>query len=154
MWHIHGLWNIYIDVKELSELWKKISGAYRVDVRKVKSPKGAVNYLFKYIFKSAFNDDEKKFLYENDKRKFSYSRSLFNKSNTANPYTCEVGITFSVPELKEKLYEIVSTTVFSIDEFDGAEYPYFDELIRDIFYFYYIEHPPDLFDTRFGSIAL
>jgi hypothetical protein len=133
MWHIHGLWNIFIDIKELSELWKKYSGAYRVDVRKVKNPKGAVNYLFKYIFKSAFNDDEKRLLFENDKRKFSYSRALFHKSRDENPYTSDMGVNYSVSELKEELVKMVRYSDYSIDDFDGSEYPYFEDLIKNAF---------------------
>ena len=133
MWHIHGLWNIFIDVKELSKLWQKYSGAYRVDVRKVKNPKGAVNYLFKYIFKSSYNDDEKRLLFENDKRKFSYSRALFSKVNNENPYTTDMGIDYSVPELKEELVKMVRHTDYGIDDFDGSEYPYFEDLIFNAF---------------------
>jgi hypothetical protein len=150
MWHIHGLWNIFIDIKELSEMWEKYSGAYRCDVRKIYTPKGAINYLFKYIFKSAYNEDEKRFLFECDKRKFSYSRELFSKVKTENPYSADLGIDYSVPELQDKLYEIISNSDHCIDDFAGDEYPYFSDLIENLFHIYYNEHPPNLFhsDTR------
>jgi len=145
MWHIHGIWNIYIDVKELSRMWEKYSNAYRVDVRKIRSAKGAVNYLFKYIFKSAYNDDEKRIIYESDKRKFSYSRAFFNKNKSFNPYTSDLGTDYSVPELKEKLFDLVRNTSHSFDDFDGAEYPYFDSLLEAIFYEVYNKGEPSLF---------
>lgn len=145
MWHYHGLWNIYIDVKELSEIWENISGAYRVNLQTVRSPRGAINYIFKYCFKSIFNSEELRILYECDKRKFSTSSGLLNRGKTQNPYTCELSVSYSVDEIKEKLYNLILTSDSSVDDFCGPDYPYFEDLIFNLFHRYYEEHPPNLF---------
>ena len=145
MWHIHGLWNIYIDIKILSKMWQDISGAYRCDVQKIKSPKGAINYVFKYCYKSVTNSVERETLYENDKRKFTTSSRLFDKCDNSHPYTCEVGISYTVEEIKQALYNIILNSECTIDDFCGDHYPYFDDLIYNLFEKFIQEHPPNLF---------
>lgn len=146
MWHYHGLWNIYIDIKELSSIWEKYSGAYRCYLEKVRSPHGAINYIFKYCFKSIFNDTERRIIYECDKRKFTTSVGLLNRCKVENPYTCELGITYNVEELKEKLHSIISTIECTVDDFSGTDYPYFDDLIENLFYSILVDKPPNLFE--------
>ena len=153
MWHIHGLWNIYIDIKLLSEYWEQISGAYRCYLEKVRRPAGAISYIFKYCFKSIFNEQERRTIYEADKKKFTTSRGLLSKNKTNNPYTCEPRVSYDVEQLKEKLYEIVSTGDDSINDFHSTDYPYFDDLMFNIFHKFYDEHPQTLFDCRLASLG-
>ena len=153
MWHIHGLWNQYIDIKELSNIWEKISGAYRVHLSAVRSPNKALNYIFKYCFKSIFNDEERRELYEADKRKFSTSKGLLSAADNKSPYTADFGIQYSVDSLKEELYNIIAHSNFSIDDFISLDYPYFDDLTFNLFSKFYEHHPPDLFDSRIESLG-
>lgn len=148
MWHIHGLWNIYIDIKLLSEYWSSISGAYRCYLEKVRKPKGAVNYIFKYCFKSLFNETERRTIYEADKRKFTTSRGLLTKDKSENPYTCEPRTSYNITELKEKLYEIVSGGDDCINDFHSDDYPYFEDLIFNLFHKFYNKGDPDLFNEN------
>lgn len=145
MWHYHGLWNIYIDIETLSNYWQEISGAYRVYLEKVRKPLGAVNYIFKYCFKSVTNDRERRILYECDKRKFTTSRGLLDKRNNENPYSAELGVSYNVEEIKEKLYSIILTSDCTVDDFSCHNYPYFEDLILNLFHHYAEEHPPNLF---------
>ena len=95
--HVHGLWNKYIDQKELSKMWFKITGdSYRAPVEKIKSKEDAVAYLYKYLSKDLqfYNDEiehandlfgtEKinnaKLFYELAKRRYSASRNFFKKA--------------------------------------------------------------------------
>lgn len=146
MWHYHGIWNIRIDVKVLSAKWQEISGAYRVWLEKVRSPRAAVNYTFKYIYKSTFNPKERELLYNSDKRKFSYSKGLLNKDCPENPYTCDIGVQYSVEELKKELHNIIFNSQLSFNDFASNDYPYFEDLIYNIFYDLYNNSPPDLFN--------
>lgn len=146
MWHIHGLWNIYIDIKLLSKYWTEISGAYRCYVEKVRKPKGALNYIFKYCFKSVFNDDERRIIYETDKRKFTTSRGLLTKNKIDNPYTCEPTISYDIEQLKQELYKIISSGDDTINDFYSTEYPYFEDLIYNLFYQHYNKGTPQLFN--------
>lgn len=147
MWHIHGIFNVYLPLKELSTLWTEASGSYRCWISQVRNPRSAIRYIFKYCFKSASNRKELQMLYENDKRKFSYSKGLLAKDATINPYTCEFASSYSVHELKEKLFEIIRDTRFAINDFFSTEYPYFQDLILNLFEKFYYEHPPGLFST-------
>jgi len=132
MWHIHGLWNIYIPLKRLSSYWKSISGAYRCNLQKVWFPDGAIGYIFKYCFKSTSNHSEKEMLYNADKRKFSCSKYLLSPSNNNNPYTSESRDTYSASELKEKLIDIIRCSKCWLSDFSHHNYPYFDDLIRNV----------------------
>lgn len=145
MWHIHGLWNQYIEIKELSKMWEEISGAYRCHVSTVRSPNRALNYILKYCFKSIFNESERQTLYENDKRKFSCSKGLLSKNSDKSPYTAEYGVQYSVESIKEELYHIISTSEFTVDDFSSNEYPYFNDLIYNLFHKWVNDHPPHLF---------
>jgi hypothetical protein len=154
MWHIHGLWNIYLDLKTLSSIWQAISGAYRCNLQKIRNPRGAVNYVFKYCYKSVTNSIERQTLYENDKRKFTTSARLFDKHTNSSAYTCEIGISYSVEEIKEKLYSIILSSECTVDDFSGDAYPYFDDLIYNLFHKFVNDHPPNLFEqTRLASLA-
>jgi hypothetical protein len=148
MWHYHGLWNIYIDIRELSEIWEKYSSACVVYLEKVRKPIGAINYIFKYCYKSIFNSDELRTLYECDKKKFTTSRGLLNQCKIENPYTCELGTTYDVSELKKKLYDIVVHSQYTVNDFYSIEYPYFEDLIFNLFYELLNEHPPNLFEQN------
>jgi hypothetical protein len=145
MWHYHGLWNIFVPIKELSSLWSSISGAYRVWLSQVRSPRSAVNYIFKYCFKSINNETERRTLYETDKRKFSSSRGFLSRYKNKNPYTSDYGVTYNVEELKAELYNIVSHSDISIDDFSSVDYPYFDDLLINLYNKWAEEHPPNLF---------
>jgi hypothetical protein len=145
MWHYHGLWNVYIDIKTLSSYWQEISGAYRVHLEAVRNPKGAVNYIFKYCFKSIHNESERRTLYECDKKKFTTSRGLLSKNIDSNPYTCDLGTQYNTSEIKEELYNIIANSDFNVDDFSAVNYPYFEDLIFNIFHDIYCNSPPDLF---------
>lgn len=91
MVHIHGIWNKYIPVVKLSNMWKSITkDSYRVDLQRIESKKDVVNYLYKYLTKNAagtltetpgfWNMDKKNtaaIFYENKKRRYSASRNFF-----------------------------------------------------------------------------
>ena len=145
MWHIHGLWNIYIPIRELSYEWARISGAYRVYLSQVRRPLSAINYIFKYCFKSIHNDDERRTLYEQDKRKFSSSKGLLVKNKNSNPYVAEFGVEYGTDELKTELYNIIRNSRYSVDDFGSVDYPYFDDLVLNLFHKFTNEHPPNLF---------
>lgn len=107
MVHIHGVWNKYIPIVELSDIWKKITGdSYRADLKRIKSTGDVVNYLYKYLTKdvSKFNDPSPGFwnmdrknsaaiFYENRKRRYQSSRKFFKgsvkKTGDFVPYYCE-----------------------------------------------------------------
>jgi len=98
MVHIHGLWNKFITVKELSAIWQKITGdSYRVNLQKIESVgnrNDVVNYLKKYLVKNVaafnnqldntfFNLDKRNtaaIFYENKKRRYQSSRNFFSKA--------------------------------------------------------------------------
>lgn len=144
-WHYHGLWNIYIEFNELVKLWKEISGAHRVWLSQVRRPLSAVNYIFKYCFKSISNPRERELLFTNDKRKFSNSKGLLSRHQNKNPYTSEYGITYGVDDLKNELYLLIHNSNFTVDDFTSLDYPYFEDLILNLFDKYAEEHPPNLF---------
>lgn len=154
MWHYHGLWNIYIDIKLLSKYWEKISGAYRCNLQTVRNPQGAVNYIFKYCFKSVFNEPERRALYECDKKKFTTSRGLLAPSENNSPYTAEYGVSYDVEELKEELYKIVSNSDYTIDDFYSDSYPYFEDLIFSLYEKWNEDHPPNLFSITERYLCL
>jgi len=141
-WHYHGLWNIFIDFNELVKFWKEISGAHRVWLKAVYNPKSAINYIFKYCFKSVNNGRELRQLYEGDKRKFSCSKGLLSKNKAFNPYTTEYGVDYSTEELKVELYTLIHNTSLSVDDFSGSEYPYFEDLILNLYNKLFDDHPP------------
>lgn len=148
MWHYHGLWNIYIEFNELVELWKEISGAHRVWLSQVRKPLQAVRYIFKYCFKSVGNQNELRTLYECDKRKFSSSKGLLTSYSYKNPYTAEYGTTYDVESLKAELYTLIHNSDLSLDDFASLDYPYFEDLIFNLYDKWAEEHPPDLFANR------
>lgn len=154
MWHYHGLWNIYIDIKELSKMWQEISGAYRVWLQKIERPRSAINYIFKYCFKSLTNPRELRTLYECDKRKFSSSKGLLVNNQNKNPYTSEYGITYSRDDLIQELYNIICSSELSVDSFASVDYPYFEDMIFNLYDKWNEEHPPNLFDSpRLASLG-
>lgn len=144
-WHYHGLWNIYIEFAELVKIWKEISGAHRVWLSKVRNTRSAINYIFKYCFKSVTNPNELRALYECDKRKFSSSKGLLSSNKDKNPYTAEYGITYGVEELKNELYNIIHSSDCTVDDFISLDYPYFEDLIFNLFDKLVEDHPPNLF---------
>ena len=153
-WHYHGLWNIFIDVRELSKIWEEISGAYRVWLSQVRKPQSAINYIFKYCFKSVNNKRELELLYENDKRKFSSSKYLLSSDSSKNSYTCEFTTTYNVESLKEELYNIIHNSELTINDFDSVDYPYFEDLMLNLYDKFIDEHPPNLFSPeRLASLA-
>jgi hypothetical protein len=147
-WHYHGLWNIYIEFSQLVEYWKEISGAHRVWLSKVRHPLSAVNYIFKYCFKSLNRPEERRILYETDKRKFSSSKGLLTPHKNPNPYTSEFGTEYSRDELVEKLYFIISNSEYTVTDFHSNDYPYFEDLVLNLFDKLIHEHPPNLFTPQ------
>lgn len=137
MWHIHGLWNIYIPVKDLSVLWKNYSGASIVWIEKLYSPRGAINYIFKYCFKSVDNHTELECLYNTSIKKFTTSRKLFKSKPKKSVYTCNLDEHYSVEELKQKLLKLIKSTHLTIEDFKHRLYPYFEDLLQEIFYSIY-----------------
>ena len=90
MVHLHGIWNKYIDIKLLSNMWFKITGDSWVTLPEaIKSREDAVRYLYKYLTKNCspnyinYNDsdmvDMAELLYESRKRRFQSSRKFFKK---------------------------------------------------------------------------
>lgn len=144
-WHYHGLWNIYIEFVELVKIWKEISGAHRVWLSKVRKPQAAVRYIFKYCFKSINSEIERRLLFENDKRKFSSSKGLLTKNSSKNPYTSEYGVTYGVEELKSELYNLIHNSDLTLDDFNSLDYPYFEDLMLNLYDKWSQEHPPNLF---------
>jgi hypothetical protein len=153
-WHYHGLWNIYIEFNELVKLWEEISGAHRVWLSQVRKPLLAVRYIFKYCFKSVNNRRELEFLYNTDKRKFSSSKGLLTSHKNKSAYTSEYGITYSRDELVQELYTIIHNSELSIDDFASVDYPYFEDLMLNLYDRFANEHPPNLFESeRLASLA-
>lgn len=153
MWHYHGIWNIFIEFNELVKIWKEISGAHRVWLSQVKRPLSAIRYIFKYCFKSIHNQRELELLYNTDKRKFSSSKNLLSSDQNKNPYTSEYGVTYGVEELKEALYTLIHNSELTVDDFNSLDYPYFEDLILNLFHKFVNDHPPTLFETRLASLA-
>lgn len=143
MWHYHGLWNVFIDIRQLSAYWEQISGSYRCHLEKVRTPRGAINYIFKYCFKSVHNPTERELLFEADKKKFTSSRGLLTKSSLENPYTAQTDLTYSVEELKTELHNICSNSDVTVDDFSSRDYPYFADLIYNILYDVRIRSPQE-----------
>jgi hypothetical protein len=136
-WHLHGVWNIYIEQKELSEMWEKISGACIVWLKLIWSPAGAINYVFSYIFKSENNREEHRQLYENSKRKFTTSSKLLSEVREESPYKLYGALEYTVNELKEEICNIIATTDATFDDFSAEAYPYFDVMIYQAFEEFY-----------------
>lgn len=99
MVHIHGVWNKYVPVKELSEMWETITkDSYVVNVKRIQSKNDVTNYLFKYLTKDVaksdmnidpafFNLDLKNsaaLFYESGKRRYNSSRNFFPKTKEKN----------------------------------------------------------------------
>lgn len=95
MVHIHGIWNKYVPVVELSAMWKTVTkDSWVVNVKRIQSKGDAVRYLFKYLTKniarskqnyslSFFNlkaNDSAAIFYEQGKRRFTSSRNFFKNS--------------------------------------------------------------------------
>ena len=92
MVHIHGIWNKYIPVFLLSEMWEKITkDSFIVNVKRIQTKTDVINYLYKYLTKNIvskdmlidpalFNLDIKNtaaMFYENEKRRYCSSRKFF-----------------------------------------------------------------------------
>jgi len=59
MVHLHGIWNKYIPVKELSEMWEKITkDSFIVHVERIKTKLDVIDYLYKYLTKSVASKDQ------------------------------------------------------------------------------------------------
>ena len=151
MWHVHGIWNIFIEIKELSRLWKLYSGAYRCDLQRIRNGKGIVSYIFKYMLKNQFYFEEQKQLYENGFKKFTTSWKFFEKEKFENPYILESSLELTTDELKEKLFEIICNSDCTADDFSFQDYPYSDELIQNLFYEFYCN--PDQQGLPFRAVT-
>jgi hypothetical protein len=145
MWHIHGLWNIYIDLKELSSIWESISGAYRCNLQAVRNTVGVINYIYSYLLKNELNATEKELLYTLGKRKFTYSNGFFKKEVNKRKFFLWDYQSKNNTEIKEELIQIVEKSNLKIDDFVSKEWPYFKELIENIFLSVYEEAPEPKF---------
>lgn len=96
MVHIHGIWNKYVPGAMLSQMWLQITkDSFVVKVERIKNKKDAVQYLYKYLTKTAavknknldpafFNNDKSNaaaMFYENNKRRHQASRKFFPKDS-------------------------------------------------------------------------
>lgn len=147
MWHIHGLWNIFIEVKTLSTLWMQCSGAYRVWLSRVQSEKGIVKYISAYLTKSGINHEEKKVFYESRKRQFNSSRGFFEKDNYKSCYDLYSSENYSVEELKKEVFIIIDKSKLYRDEIIFTNYNFANELLDNIYYSIYCE--PDQQEIEF-----
>ena len=51
--HIHGIWNKYVPVQMLSEMWQKITkDSYVVHLERIETKQGVIDYLYKYLTKN------------------------------------------------------------------------------------------------------
>ena len=89
------------------QLWKKISGAYRVNLKSVFDSAGAVGYISKYITKTFSNTEENKIFYLLKKRKFSFSKNLFQKEKHKNNYVVYDFIVYHKSKLSREIYLMV-----------------------------------------------
>lgn len=103
MVHIHGLWNIYIEVRELSNLWESLTGSYRIDLKRVNDNYSTILYLCKYLFKSNYNKKSAEFFYKNNKRKYSSSKNFFEKTEKKSLYEPFILESFSLKNLDDSL---------------------------------------------------
>lgn len=150
MVHIHGIWNKYIPVKKLSQLWTTVTGdSYRVDLKRIKSSSDAMKYIFKYLTKnvarhnqeyqmSFFNTEvgnSAAMFYENGKRRFSSSRNFFNKAvkPTADyvPYYYE---SENPESIEIVIQSLIKQFGLKKEHFDFRSYTESDEFIENTFY--------------------
>ena len=75
MLHAHILINIYVQKEIIKKLWKKYTGAYIIDIRRVTGNKKSLNYILKYFEKSLEEFETNKYFYQFQKRHFSFSRN-------------------------------------------------------------------------------
>ena len=149
MWHIHLIWNIFIDIKDLSSIWNRYSGAYRCDLQRVRNPKGIVTYIFNYMMKKGDHFEESKMLYENGLKKFTSSWKFFEKDPYESPYELISTLELTTDELKEFLLQKIESTNLTADDFKFDSYPYADELIQNLFYYFYCQ--PDQQQLQFEN---
>lgn len=107
MVHIHGLWNIYIDFIELSKLWCKLSGAYRVNLKSVFNDAGAIAYITKYISKTFDNYNENEIFYLMKKRKFSFSKNFQQISKSTAEWKIYSYLTFHKNHLRKEINSMI-----------------------------------------------
>lgn len=130
MWHIHGLWNIYIDLKELSSMWKRYSKAYRCNLQKVRNKRGVINYIASYLTKSGVNLTEKKTFFLTNKRQYNSSRAFFQKENYVSKWCLMCHDYLTTEELKKKLVEIGEKFKFFAGDILFENYPYSEDLLE------------------------
>jgi len=149
MVHVHGIINKYIPIKELSAMWLSITkNSYRTDIKKIKSKRDAINYLFKYLSKDVaaknrnidpafFNRDKNNsaaLFYELNKRRYCSSRKFFTnkveKKSDWLPYYFEAET--------QKTVEVVIGSVkrqynLKLDQFDFDNYFGSEQFIYELF---------------------
>lgn len=151
MVHMHGIWNKYIPIKELSAMWLKITGdSYRAIPERIKSKGDAIRYLYKYLTKNArFNeiDSDKdpqlfkqgvinaaQLFYENGKRRFQASRNFFSKAEkpTCNylPYYNETSDTH---EIEKVISDLVKQFKLKKEHFDFENYFESEQFLYHLF---------------------
>lgn len=150
MVHIHGIWNKYIPIKQLSALWKTVTGdSYRVDVERIKTKNDAIEYLFKYMTKNVARHNQEyqmnffnmsvhnsaAMFYEQGKRRYTSSRNFFSKAVKVTsdflPYYYEA----EEPKCVENvILSLIRQYGLKKEHFDLRSYTESDEFIENTFY--------------------
>lgn len=79
------------------------------------------------------NATEKEILYSLGRRKFTYSNGFFIKEVNKRKFFLWDYQSKNNTEIKEELIQIVEKSNLKIDDFVSKEWPYFKELIENIF---------------------
>lgn len=149
MVHIHGVWNKYIPVKLLSQMWEQVTkDSYIVNIKRIQSKQDVTNYLFKYLTKDVakadmkidpafFNMDLKNsaaLFYETGKRRYNSSRNFFPK--TKKKSTDWLPYYFESEDVKTvENFIIASIKQFNLtkDNFDFTYYFESEQFLYEIF---------------------
>jgi len=129
MLHIHVVFNIWIDINFIRELWARVYGAgVEVNVQRVYDHAGVAHYLFKYLSKTLEDDIEvsnepnltKVILWALYARSFSYARLLDNGSNNSNRYRRLLSPSL-MPEEEETHWVYLGAVPNSVAEMSDAD---------------------------------
>ena len=149
MVHIHGVWNKYVPVAQLSEMWEKITkDSYIVNVKRIQSKKDVSNYLFKYLTKDIAKSDmhidpvffnlniknSAALFYETGKRRYNSSRKFFppetEKSSDWLPYYFEDS---DVKTVENFILASIRQFNLTMENFDFTNYYESEQFIYEIF---------------------
>jgi hypothetical protein len=149
MVHIHGIWNKYVPLVQLSRWWKSVTkDSYRCDLQRVQSKSDIVKYIFKYLTKnvarknqsyslSFFNlkiNDSAAIFYEAGKRRYSSSSNFFAKSEKVTSDFLPFFYESEEPESIEKVIDyIIKSFKLNQSHFDFSLYDCSDQFIDSLF---------------------